>query len=426
LEASGLAIFPLPETGLVNIGRGEDCEVRIQDALVSRRHAILRLNPLTIEDAGSANGTKLGTERLSAGAAVPIHAGQAISVGRSLLIVRRATTSADAETNGASSRGEFDTNIVVCDPAMKKIYSTVERLAQGQINVLILGETGVGKEVIAEAIHRASPRRDLPLLRLNCASLSEALLESELFGHERGAFTGASATKPGLIELADRGTVFLDEVGELSRTLQAKLLRLIETRETMRIGGLKPRAVDVRFLFATNRDLEADVSAGRFRADLYFRLKGAVVEVPPLRERRSEILPLAEACVARAAAQMQFEVVPRLSGDAQTRLLAHSWPGNVRELRNAIERAVLLCNAALIDAEDLALDTLASPERVLNDAAPTELPPALLDSERDRIAQALVECGGNQSRAAESLGIPRRTFVRKLAELGLPRPRRPN
>ncbi len=426
LEASGLAIFPLPESGLVNIGRGEDCEVRIQDALVSRHHAVLRVDPLSIEDAGSANGTKLGTERLAAGAPVPIHAGQAISVGRSLLIVRRAAASAETESNGASSRGENDTNIVVCDPAMKKIYSTVERLAQGQINVLILGETGVGKEVVAEAIHRASPRRDLPLLRLNCASLSEALLESELFGHERGAFTGASATKPGLIELADRGTVFLDEVGELSRTLQAKLLRLIETKETMRIGGLKPRAVDVRFLFATNRDLEAEVSAGRFRADLYFRLKGAVVEVPPLRERRAEILPLAEACVARAAAQMQFEVTPRLSGDAQARLLDHGWPGNVRELRNAIERAVLLCNAAMIGAEDLALDAMPQPDPLLNDGEPTELPPALLDSERDRIAQALVECGGNQSRAAESLGIPRRTFVRKLAELGLPRPRRPN
>ena len=426
LEASGLAIFPLPESGSINIGRGEDCEVRIQDALVSRRHAVLRLNPLSIEDAGSANGTKLGTERLAAGAPVPIHAGQAISVGRSLLIVRRAALNSETEANGASFRTEVDTDIVVCDPAMKKIYSIVDRLAQGQINVLVLGETGVGKEVVVEAIHRASPRRDLPLLRLNCASLSEALLESELFGHERGAFTGASVTKPGLIELAHRGTVFLDEVGELSPTLQAKLLGLIETRETMRVGGLKPRSVDVRFLFATNRDLEAEVSAGRFRADLYFRLNGAVVEVPPLRERRSEILPLAETSVKRAARQMQLAVAPRLSGDAQASLLGHAWPGNVRELRNVIERAVLLCKAAVICGEDLALDAMPSPERVLTDAAPTELPPGLLDSERDRIAHALAECGGNQSRAAESLGIPRRSFVRKLAELGLPRPRRPN
>lgn len=424
LEARGVAIFPLPESGLVNIGRGEGCEVRIQDALVSRRHAVLRLNPLSIEDAGSANGTKLGTERIAAGAPVPLHAGQAISVGRSLLIVRR--VGLNTEVSGASLRAEVDTDIIVCEPTMQKIYGIIERLAQGRINVLVLGETGVGKEVVVEAIHRASPRRALPLLRLNCASLSEALLESELFGHERGAFTGASVTKPGLIELAHRGTVFLDEVGELSPTLQAKLLRLIETRETMRIGGLKPRSVDVRFLFATNRDLEAEVSAGRFRADLYFRLNGAVVEVPPLRERRSEILPLAEASLARAARQMHLAVAPRLSGDAQATLLAHAWPGNVRELRNVIERAVLLCNAALIRSEDLALDAMPSPARLLTDVRPTELPLPLLDSERDRIAQALAEYGGNQSRAAESLGIPRRSFVRKLAELGLPRPRRPN
>jgi DNA-binding NtrC family response regulator len=300
----------------------------------------------------------------------------------------------------------------------------VERLAQGQINVLILGETGVGKEVIGEAIHRASARRDSPLLKLNCASLSEALLESELFGHERGAFTGACATKPGLIELADRGTVFLDEVGELSPSLQAKLLRLIETRETMRVGGLRSRPVDVRFLFATNRDLEAEVQAGRFRPDLFFRLNGAVVHVPPLRERPSEILPLAEACLARAALQIELGIVPKLSGDAQARLLAHLWPGNVRELRNVIERAVLLSASTTIRADDLALQCAVPAELGGAGSSPTELPAALDASERDRIAQALVACGGNQSRAAESLGIPRRTFVRKLAELGLPRPRR--
>jgi DNA-binding NtrC family response regulator len=422
LESTGLAIFPLPEAGLVNIGRGEDCEVRIRDALVSRRHAVLHLNPLSIEDAGSANGTRLGTEQLPPGTATAIEPGQAISIGRSLLIVRRGAAAIDAERSLPSTAGS-ETGIVVRDPVMKKIYNIIERLAQGQINVLILGETGVGKEVVGEAIHRASARRDSPLLKLNCASLSEALLESELFGHERGAFTGACATKPGLIELADRGTVFLDEVGELSPALQAKLLRLIETRETMRVGGLRSRPVDVRFLFATNRDLEAEVQAGRFRSDLFFRLNGAVVHVPPLRDRPSEILPLAEACLARAALQMQLASVPKLSGDAQARLVAHSWPGNVRELRNVIERAVLLCASATIRAEDLALQSVAV-EHGAAGSIPTEVPPALDASERDRIAQALVACGGNQSRAAESLGIPRRTFVRKLAELGLPRPRR--
>jgi DNA-binding NtrC family response regulator len=425
LESTGLAIFPLPDSGLICIGRGEDCEVRINDALVSRRHAVLHLNPLSIEDAGSANGTKLGAERLAPGAAAAIEPGQAISIGRSLLIVRRAASTLETDTRNPSDFAGRDPGIVVCDPTMKKIYAMVERLAQGQINVLLLGETGVGKEVIAEAIHRASPRRDAPLLRINCASLSEALLESELFGHERGAFTGACASKPGLIELADRGTVFLDEVGELSPPLQAKLLRLIETRETMRVGGLRARPVDVRFIFATNRDLEAEVHTGAFRSDLFFRLTGAVIDVPPLRERRSEILPLAETCLHRAAGQMRLTLAPKLSGDAQARLVAHGWAGNVRELRNVIERAVLLCTSGTIRAEDLALEGNSGSERPPA-ALPSDIPVPLPCTERDRILQALVECGGNQSRAAESLGIPRRTFVRKLAELGLPRPRRAN
>jgi DNA-binding NtrC family response regulator len=426
LESTGLAIFPLPDSGLINIGRGEDCQVRINDALVSRRHAVLHVNPLSIEDAGSANGTKIGTLKLAPGAAAALQPGQAISVGRSLLIVRRAASAGGAEPRDPCGQALSvrDEGVVVSDPSMKKLYAVVDRLAQAPINVLILGETGVGKEVVAEAIHRASPRKDSPLLRLNCASLPEALLESELFGHERGAFTGACATKPGLIELADRGTVFLDEVGELAASLQVKLLRFIETRETMRIGGTRARQVDVRFVFATNRDLEAEVRAGRFRSDLFFRLKGAVVYVPPLRERIAEILPLAETYLRRAAAQMRLEKCPTLSDEARARLRTHSWPGNVRELRNVIERAVILCDSALIDAADLELDFAKAPvERSASATTATDAS-FLSGSERDRIAQALREHGGNQSRAAESLGIPRRTFVRKLAELGFPRPRR--
>ena len=440
LDAAGLAIFPLPESGVVTIGRGEDCDVRLGDALVSRRHALLRLNPLSIEDAGSANGTLLSGERVAPGSATRLQVGMAVSIGRSLLIVRRGHARAPSAEPGSATGGELASagrNRVVLDPAMQKIYAFVERLGQGNINVLILGETGVGKEVVAEAIHLASRRRNNPLLRINCASLSEALLESELFGHERGAFTGAVAAKPGLIELAHTGTVLLDEVGELSPALQAKLLRVIETREAARIGGLRARRVDVRFLFATNRDLEEEVRCGRFRADLFFRLKGATLVVPPLRERPSEILPLAEVCLASAADQMQLSVRPVLSERARASLLAHAWPGNVRELRNVIERATLLCNSGCIGPDDLALDAAADPilgsattstEKPLAVATLGSLPAAPrvphADSERERIAQALSECGGNQSRAAESLGMPRRTLVRRIAELGLPRPRR--
>jgi two-component system response regulator AtoC len=429
LESTGLTIYPLPETGSVSIGRAEECDVRIGDALASRRHATLHLSPLSIVDADSVNGTRLGSRRLDSGVHEGFQLGQAISIGASILIVRRADPRA-ARTHYQRSATPLPFVVgcatVVRDPAMQRLYSLVERLAKGQISVLILGETGVGKEVIADAMHRGSARSTAPLLKINCATLSDALIESELFGYERGAFTGAVTAKPGLIELADGGTVFLDEVGELSLSLQAKLLRLLETREVMRIGGLRARSVDVRFLFATNCDLEQGVASGTFRSDLFFRLKGAVVEVPSLRERSSEIIALAETFLARAAQQMQLAEAPQLSEAAKARLLAYSWPGNVRELRNEIERATLLWNGGQIQPEEFAFDQpdrTAAP-RTAAAPSPTEVPPRGVDSERERIAQALVDCGGNQSRAAESLGIPRRTLVRKIAQLGLPRPRR--
>jgi DNA-binding NtrC family response regulator len=314
--------------------------------------------------------------------------------------------------------------MVVHDPAMQAVYALVERLAKGRISVLILGETGAGKEVIADAIHRASPRRAARIVKINCATLSEALLESELFGHERGAFTGAVSAKAGLVEVAEGGTVFLDEVGELSALLQAKLLRLLDTREVTRLGGLRPRPIDVRFVFATNRDLEQAVAQGIFRSDLFFRLKGAVVRVPPLRARSTEIIPLAQAFLTRTAEQMQLVEAPNLSEAAQVRLLAYSWPGNVRELRNEIERAALLCDGGEIRADHLALG-LADTGVGVSAASRSTIPAAPdIGSERDRIAQALLHCGGNQTRVAALLGIPRRTLVRKIALFGLPRPHR--
>lgn len=440
LEPNDFAVYPLPESGTISIGRAADSHVHLTDGLASRRHATLNLKPLSIEDHGSANGTLLDGSPLQVRTMRPIQLGQAVHIGRSLLIVRPADRvhppRPAAEVSRSSTRLAVTSPCVVVEPAMQQIYALIARLAQGSINVLILGETGVGKEVVAEALQRQSPRSEAPFVRVNCAALVEPLLESELFGHERGAFTGAVSTKPGLIELADGGTVLLDEVGELSPSVQAKLLRVIEAREVTRVGGVRPRAIDVRFISATNRKIEGEAAAGAFRSDLLFRLSGASVEVPPLRERPLEIIPLAEVFLARAAQRMNLSPAPRLTEDAEACLLAHAWPGNVRELRNAIERAVLLCSEAVIGPADLALQRFSNRgtnESALSTVSVTIAPPAPdarelsgavdLGIERERIMQALLECGGNQSRAAKFLGMPRRTLVRKIAQLGLPRPR---
>jgi DNA-binding NtrC family response regulator len=310
------------------------------------------------------------------------------------------------------------------DPAM------IDRIAASAINVLILGDTGVGKEVMARRLHERSPRADAPLLCLNCAALSESLLESELFGYERGAFTGATQSKPGLLESAQGGTVFLDEVGEMPLTLQAKLLRVLEQREVLRIGALKPRPIDVRFLSATNRDLEAEIGASRFRRDLYFRLNGISIAIPPLRERVHEIEPLARAFVAEACAQSRRGKVPDLSPAALALLKRYAWPGNIRELRNAMERAVVLCAGDVIGLEHLPADKMA-PVVELGQAPSGREVEALAalygsdpEAERARILDALTECRGNQTQAATRLGISRRTLVTKLGQYNLPRPRK--
>ncbi len=428
LEPSGLAVYPLPDSGEVRIGRAEDCQVQLRDPLTSRRHATLRTQPLAIEDCGSANGSLLGDRALESGVATPLQLGRAIFIGSSLLIVRRAgagdAPAVRSEPPTSGRRVETFKPAVVRQPVMKRLYEVVDRLSKGSINILVLGETGVGKEVVAESIHRASPRGGALLVRVNCAALAEPLLESELFGHERGAFTGAVSAKPGLIELADGGTVFLDEVGDLPLSLQAKLLRAIEAREVTRVGGIRPRPSDVRFVSATNRDLEDEVRRGAFRSDLMFRLNGASLEVPPLRARPLEIIPLATQFLERVADQLRIQPPPQLTDEAEGLLLAHTWPGNVRELRNIIERAVLLCDGGAIGPEDLAIHASATllPSDDSTDASPSE-GSTPLEPERDRIARALFGCGGNQSRAAKLLGISRRTLVRKIAQLGLPRPR---
>jgi transcriptional regulator with AAA-type ATPase domain len=306
---------------------------------------------------------------------------------------------------------------------------TIERIASSDISVLILGETGVGKEVMARRLHRLSSRRDAPLVCLNCAAFSESLLESELFGFERGAFTGAVQSKTGLLESAQGGTAFLDEIGEMQLAVQAKLLRVLEQREVLRIGALKPRPIDVRFLSATNRDLEVEIAAGRFRRDLYFRLHGISVHLRPLRERVHEIETLARSFLAEASTRAGRSS-PDIAPASLALLKRYAWPGNVRELRNVMERAAVLCERNMIQLEHLPRETMAPVVELgrVPSGGEVEALAALyqIDSERERaqILDALTECKGNQTQAAKRLGISRRTLVNRLGRHDLPRPRK--
>jgi two-component system response regulator AtoC len=315
--------------------------------------------------------------------------------------------------------------LVLESPAMRQLYALADKAARGVINVLILGETGAGKEVLADRVHRLSPRNGGPFVSLNCAALLDSLIESELFGYEKGAFTGAVQGKPGLLEAASSGTLFLDEIGEMSLAVQAKVLRAIETKQILRVGATKPRGIDVRFLAATHRDLDEEIAAKRFREDLYFRLAGITLAIPPLRERPEEILPLARLFLERAARQAG-EPVPVLGEQAIAELQSYTWPGNIRELRNTIDRALLLGSGGIITDEHLPLDRMrrrSRPTARTTEAPTAAAPAAMAELERQAILDALVRCAGNQSRAAELLGIPRRTFCKRLSEYNIPRPR---
>jgi two-component system, NtrC family, response regulator AtoC len=333
-------------------------------------------------------------------------------------------------------------DVVVESQAMRALHGITRRAAIANINILIIGETGVGKEILAETVHRLSARRDRPFLPLNCAALTESLIESELFGYERGAFTGAFAAKAGLLESAEGGTVFLDEIGEMPMSVQAKLLRVIESRQVYRIGGRKPTGIDVRFVSATNRDLEEEVAEKRFRQDLFFRLNGITLEIPPLRERPEEIDALALHFLRKFAAQ-STRPMPVMSPEGWELLRSYSWPGNIRELRNVIERACLLCAGSTITPEHLPAGKMlksapaapapavsrsspANPAPAIAAAAPVVADPAtpeLKKIERDAILDALERCVWNQTRAAELLSMSRRTFCKKLKDHNIPRPR---
>ncbi len=317
--------------------------------------------------------------------------------------------------------------IVGVSPVMREVFERTARAARTEATVLVQGESGSGKELIARAVHFNSPRRDGPFVKVDCAALPEGLVENELFGHERGAFTGADRTAEGKVQAADGGTLFLDEVGELPLSMQGKLLRLLQERTFLRVGGVQARSVDVRFVCATHRDLEADVAAGRFRQDLFYRLRVVPIRMPPLRERGAVDLD-------RLVDHLMFDLTRRhrrpevhLAPDARAALHAHPWPGNVRELENCLEAAVVLSPEAAISVSTLGFGApsvaIGLGEMSGASVRSGEMPsdefrlgglPTLAEVERAYIAHVLASCDGNRSRAAARLGIGRNTLLRKL------------
>jgi two-component system NtrC family response regulator len=331
------------------------------------------------------------------------------------LVVSRAFRVADLEQENQrlmqSRLGAGMTGLISRDPGMLKITRQVERLAPTQATVLLLGESGTGKEVLARALHTGSPRQDKRFVAINCAAIPDALLESELFGYEKGAFTGAAKTTPGKIETADGGTLFLDEIGDLPMGLQAKLLRFLQERVIERVGGRQEIPVDVRVVCATHRNLRDRITEGAFREDLFYRLTEMIVNIPPLRERAGDASLLAHAFVQRFASANGREKLA-LRDDALDAIAHHTWPGNVRELENAIKRAVIMADGESITAEDLGLE---APE----DTQMFNLRQVRDEAEKQAVLKVIARCDNNIVKAAELLGISRPTLYDLMHRFGL-------
>jgi DNA-binding NtrC family response regulator len=313
-------------------------------------------------------------------------------------------------------------HIVGQSPPMRRLFETIDKIADTDVTVLIRGQSGTGKELVANALHYRGPRRTKPLVKMNCAALSQELVESELFGHERGAFTGAVARREGKFEAADGGTLLLDEVGDMPLETQAKLLRALQEKEVERVGGNTPIKIDVRLIAATNQDLEAAVRAGRFREDLYYRLRVIELLIPPLAERREDIPALVDHFLRGAAERFHRELKP-LTGEALRACITHPWKGNVRELRSAIEQALLLASGPEITPADLFNTSSTNSNHLPLAGLPASFREAkdqvVETFERDFLQQALQRHGGNITKAAEEVGMYRQNFQQKMRELGL-------
>lgn len=441
-------VHNLPTAGEFIVGRADDAAIRIDEHAASRQHARFRVcaSRVTVCDLGSRNGTWVNGAPVR-GECV-LAAGDMVQVGGAAMILQHGPlgTVASGVSGGAAEPAPAlrrlqlgERQVLLADPAMLQLYDLLRRLAASSLPVLVTGETGTGKENAAFAVHHFSRRSDGPFISINCAAIPESLVESELFGHERGAFSGAVAAKPGRLEAASGGTLFLDELGELSGAVQAKLLRVLETGRMLPVGATREREVDLRIVAATNRDLEAEIRAGRFRQDLFFRLCAATVVLPPLRERQREIALLAADFLSHACARAQRPPL-RLTDATLQLLLGHGWPGNVRELRNLMDYAAVAVLDDELRPEHLPA-RVRSPERpsaqLLPDTAsapPVAAPPPrsaveasplpnIADEvaalEKKRIAQALDRSDGNQRRAAALIGMPLRTFVSKIEQYGL-------
>jgi DNA-binding NtrC family response regulator len=336
------------------------------------------------------------------------------------LLVKRALESRELarknrelETEVASQRRE--SAMIGKSPGMKRVLELVRRVAPTRASVLVTGESGVGKELVADAIHALSPRSDGPLIKVHCAALAESLLESELFGHEKGSFTGAQSRKRGRFELADGGTLFLDEIGEINQNVQIKILRVLQDRKFERVGGEDTVEVDVRIVAATNRDLKKEIAEGRFREDLFYRLNVVSIDVPPLRERRDDIPLLAMSFLKEFAAE-NGKKVESFEPKARQALYAYPWPGNVRELRNSVESSVVMATGSTVGLEDLPPGIRSSGEerdvRVPSGSS-------LAEAEKILIRETLAAQRGNKSKTAEILGIGRKTLYQKIEDYGI-------
>jgi DNA-binding NtrC family response regulator len=314
-------------------------------------------------------------------------------------------------------RYQFD-NLIGRSVAMREIFQTVTRVAPTRATVLLAGESGVGKDMIARAIHQHSPRKDGPFVKINCTALPENLMESELFGYEKGAFTGAASSKPGKFEQADKGTVFLDEIGDVPANIQVKLLRVLQDRQFERLGSNLTRNVDVRVIAATNVDLRAALEEGRFREDLYYRLNVVPISVPPLRDRREDVPFLVLHFISKLGKELGSEI-KEISPGAMDRLLEHNWPGNVRELENTIERSMVLASGRVLEAADVRIENIRG---TVASASATQMLPdgyTLDQWEQVMIREALQRAGGNKSQAARLLGLTRNALRYRLTQMGL-------
>lgn len=393
----------------VTLGKDPNVHVVLDDRFASASHARLtrKGGAFHLRDLGSTNGTYVNGSRVIE---AEVALGSVIRIGESEIVV---------EPELKEGESAVFEGMVGSDPAMARIQEVIQRVAPSPAAVAIFGETGTGKELVACAIHKRSSRAGGPYIPINCAAISKEIMESELFGHEKGAFTGATTQRKGAFEEAHQGTLFLDEVGELPSDLQAKLLRALELGEVRRVGASKPMTVDVRVVAATNRDLLAETRAGRFREDLYYRLCVIPIHLPPLRQRKSDLIPVAEHFVR----QFSPPGPPvTLSAGAKTRLKAHRWPGNVREVKNVIHRALLLRRGPQIDAEDLVFEEVGLFGSGPGSTTGSELDVVYLpgksmkDVEREVLEKGLKRNGGNRDLTAEELRIARSTVFARIKE----------